>query len=109
MLYSIHHAWIIRTDYICFRIITRKMVTVYKEHPLMATENEIDESRSIIFERIGMWRAHQQRFMPTAATRALTSPPCEPENESLYLPSDFTILERSELLLTEIAEEEADL
>jgi hypothetical protein len=85
------------------------MVAVYKEHPLMATEKEIDENRSVLLERTETWRAYQQRFMPTVIARVLSSPLRDPENETLYLPSDFTASEREELLLVKIADEEANL
>jgi hypothetical protein len=92
------------------RIITKMMIKEHIERPLVATKNEIDENRYALTQRLNAWRAHQQVFMPTIFdSHVLALPPCDPEEDTLFLPSDFTAPQREDLSLSKMADEEAEL
>jgi hypothetical protein len=85
------------------------MVHEYVRRPLVANEKDIDESRYVLTQRLDAWRTHQHAFMPTVYSRVLALPPRTAEDDPLILPSEFTAMQRAELSLCEIANDEADL
>jgi hypothetical protein len=76
---------------------------------LKSTEHEISTARREVHERILKWRDLQATFMPSTQPHILSQSLCLVENETLFLPSHFSDVERENLGLLELARDEARL
>ncbi|KAJ7069033.1 hypothetical protein B0H15DRAFT_925884 [Mycena belliarum] len=81
-----------------------------QEHNLESTRKEILGRRTKLGDMIATWRQQQKSLTPKlgdkVSAQAATTPVIAVENETLYLPSDLTALERQELDVAAIGIEE---
>ncbi|KAJ7731905.1 hypothetical protein DFH07DRAFT_781074 [Mycena maculata] len=87
----------------------RELVRSYNEQPLATTMKDIKTRRTKAVERIVRWRVQQTALIPTISPLLLDRKPCEIEEETLYLPSDFECDQRGELGLSSWGQEEVKL
>lgn len=64
---------------------------------------ELRTRRTKLTERISKFRKDQKRFMRLITPLLASEPFAEAENEKLFLPSDFSLAQRSELCLDALA------
>ena len=81
-----------------------------RDHPLLATKQDIAMTQSDIVQRLDKWRDLQAIFMPSirSIVQALQNSPGV-ENEELFLPSYFSNSDIVNYTLTTLADEELNL
>jgi hypothetical protein len=90
----------------------RKLAATVKEeheHHLASLQKEVKTRREKLSSRVTAWRAVQRVLMPGAGNAVIQQPPCELEDEVLYLPSDFSPSEREAIGVSLLGTEEAKL
>jgi len=85
------------------------MKAEHADHPLLASQQEISIATSNIIGRLDLWRSLQSQHMPKLGDRPSSEHERVPENERLFLPSDFSGAERILYSLIDLAREEAQL
>lgn len=83
----------------------------HKDHPLLASEQDITLTESDIKFRIERWRELQNAHMPHIKEADVSPSPSESEieDERLYLPCYFSSDERLSMHLIELAKEEKEI
>lgn len=85
------------------------MVKNHKEHPLLATQRDIELARVDISLRLERWRSLQADHMASAQNSLPSTSSAVADDEEPHLPSYFSRSERAEMSLSELAEEELAL
>jgi hypothetical protein len=94
-------------------ILTRQKICIltklYQSHPLNTTKNDIAKLRDETHSRLLRWRTLQAEHMPMIREKIIAQLSCAIEDEKLFLPSSFVDIERDELGLSGLAEDESKL
>lgn len=77
--------------------------------PSPGVEKEIKGQREKLRSRLNDWRTIQTTFIPTIDEYLMTSVTKNPEEEKLFLPSDFSMVQRTHLGIVELAQAESQL
>jgi hypothetical protein len=85
------------------------MVVENTNHPLVATQQQIAETRISLTKALEEWRKCQAIHSSAIRTEVLAQAPAEIEEERLFLPSQFSTEQRVSLGLVELGKEEAEL
>ncbi|KAJ7476496.1 hypothetical protein FB451DRAFT_1173359 [Mycena latifolia] len=86
----------------------RQLIRDTAEHELQARQKEILNRTTKLRAQFSDFRKDQKHFMPKVGDKVAAQSTASPaiQDERLYLPSDFTAVERNEMGLTELAREE---
>ncbi|KAJ7714457.1 hypothetical protein B0H14DRAFT_2546347 [Mycena olivaceomarginata] len=87
----------------------KNLITNTNEHELQSRRKEITTRTTKLRDQLAAFRQEQKHLMPKVADKVASQTTAAPatEDECLYLPSDFSSVERQQLELTILAVEES--